>query len=514
MAVTLAARAQVTNRTWTASGPGDSWGTANNWTPVGVPASTDTTYFIAASVGRTNILDQDRTISGLIYSNTYIGAPILGHLTDLGAHTLTVTNLLQLGYNMSNCVAAISNGTLQLGVANSIANVDVGTTVDALRYTNLSLTIYGTLNATNLGNITVASHASGILATKVQTTLLDLSGTTIISPLGANTLKMGNLWMGRSYGVCASTLKLPSTLTNIEFGAMFVPGDGGNNNEGYLDFGSNSQLRTLTARNGFYLGYSGAGQLLNWPTNVNIFIGASTNYTSMYVGYESGYGLGTTTFSPTNGSLTAYLTNLSVCFTKNDAITSSLDLRATSVQIGDELNKVKVRTLNVGGGVNGALSGVPAGTLTFPSAITDIQVGDFTVGDGYSATAYAILGLGANSSLTNMLVINSFIYGQGVKGYILGLPTNNWRFTVGQSNFPIRMRIASRDSAPSQAILAPTGCVFSAWLSELTMSDNTGTLGSSSSTCDLRRVTSVGALVVTGNVSIAADPVVLSNKTA
>jgi hypothetical protein len=46
--------------------------------------------FANDGLGRTNILDQDRTVVGAMYTNI---SPTLCQLTDLGGNTLTLTNL-------------------------------------------------------------------------------------------------------------------------------------------------------------------------------------------------------------------------------------------------------------------------------------------------------------------------------------------------------------------------------------------------------------------------------------
>ena len=88
--VLAAFSASAAPRIWTVGGTDYSWGTANNWTPAGAPASTDLVMFANDGLGRTNILDQDRTVVGAMYTNI---SPTLCQLTDLGGNTLTLTNL-------------------------------------------------------------------------------------------------------------------------------------------------------------------------------------------------------------------------------------------------------------------------------------------------------------------------------------------------------------------------------------------------------------------------------------
>lgn len=510
-----AAHATAADRTWAAGGADDNWSTLDNWTGANPPATNDGVVFANAGLGRTNAVDQDRQVSALSYSNSSLTQ---GHLTDLTGHTLIITNFLRAGYNASNCTAILSNGILQLGTSNRTAALTVGYNgeTNVVFYSNIWLKIASSLNITNLGDVRVSYAGSKNVQGESNrcVAVLDLSEAVIDSPLGSNTFKAGILRVGGYHST--GKLILPPQLTAIELGQMWVPSDTHNDQHGILDFGANPQLQTFRVRNGFHLASGGAGFLVGWPTNVDVYIGSPTNYVVMGVGEQNGYGLARGTFAMTNGSLTAYLSDLNVGKVGTFHTPHGyLDLSGTQVQIGDEINKIKVGNLVIGGG--GGSNPNHYGTLKLPPEITDIICATNELGRGYNYNAtnvIATLDLGANTCLTNFVVSNTFYLAEGARTLIYGLPTSNWNLTIGTPEKPASFRVASRSQSDSSVIFSPTGCVFTAYLSEFPIADNASAVyGKPSATVDLQRVT-VNALVVTGNVTIAADAVSVSNKNA
>jgi hypothetical protein len=406
-----------------------------------------------------------------------------------------------------------------LGKTNGVANVFVAySTINAQNpIPNAYLTLYGTLKFTNMGTLRIADQTYNNNSQNINTGIVDFTQTTISSDGITNRLQMQNLYIGglRSEG----TLKLPSGLTNITLGNLYMARSW-NYNGATLDLGANSQLRSLVVTNGFYLGYGAKADILGWPTNVDVVIGRTNNYVPMYLGWNAGYSYAQGALALTNGSFVGYLSELTLAYAQGGASSSTgrLDLTKTRVQIGDETNKVKVAKLGVGVGTVANT----VGFLKLPPEITDLDVGALEMGGGYNLGSYCegVIDFGVGTCLTNLSITNStvptnyFFYGCGGIGRLQGLPTTNWTFSIGQPARPAIMRLASRTQASSGAILAPTGCAFSAYLCEWQIADNVSHLyGVPSCTVDLRQC-SVKALVVTGDVTIAADAAAGTNKDA
>lgn len=514
-----AAMAQVT---WDGgSTPDHNWSTGGNWAGDAAPGNpyAGTLLFGNDGLG-TNVVGQNWTVNSLIYSNSSLSG---SHVTDLGGNTLTIGNgQLCAGRSSSNTVVIIRNGTLQLGTAGTPAdlyagweNITVGGT-PAMK--GVSLTINSAINAVNLRHLAVTKDDDGGWpGAGGCESVMDLSGASMTSDGVANKLKLsGNLTVGGPSGnwgaAGTGTLKLPASLTEIDIGGSFVLGQGGTSGQGTIDFGAGSLLNKLTIAQDVSIGgLSGKGWLVNWPSGVAVKIGTSGTPVKMLLGNASGWEVPMGSYGVltlTNGSFEAHLSQLRMGladFANMSGAIGILDLASCpSVQIGDIPNEVHIPDLRLGARSDGGQGQACYGRLSLPGTVTNVLIGDLQVGS--QSGCIGILEFGANSQLQAISVTNSFLLGVYGNGSIAGLPTNEFRFTVGIPNSPARMDIGCGTvwtPSPPGGRLVLTNAIFSAYLANLRIGDSLGGSSAYSINGELNLTNStLGEFKVAENVSV------------
>ncbi|UPT68997.1 MAG: hypothetical protein M0D57_10420 [Sphingobacteriales bacterium JAD_PAG50586_3] len=113
LAISLSAQ---TSRTWTGSTSTD-WNTDSNWSPSGVPSSSDHIVLNNGSLTNMPLLDASYSINNITVS--------AGTL-DLNGYTLTITGTTSLtGGNINNGTATFSNNTTTIAGTNCGAKVNI-----------------------------------------------------------------------------------------------------------------------------------------------------------------------------------------------------------------------------------------------------------------------------------------------------------------------------------------------------------------------------------------------------
>lgn len=540
--ITIADAGLSTNTTatdagpWTGVGPNDFWSTPANWASNSAPALSYTgkIEFVVDDIGNINVLQTNRTINGPASSASYglhyqINAPdtTQGHTTDLGGYTLTLNGgRLLVGDNASNSVVVITNGTLAIAGPNRTdmyVGINPNNVASGIDITGAVLTVHGTINATNLGAVTIGRNSAG--NARSAQGKVDLSDATINCGSISNKLHIhGNLWLAHNSGSSSGPgtygiLNLPSSLEMLEIDGDFSAGYN-RSISGTLDFGANSALTNLTVHGNYWTSVSGSrGEILNLPTNLHMSVGTVASPKSMRLCYAQYATTPYTSLALTNGSFTAYLSELRVAWQvggNTPNASAFMDVSTATTQIGDEPNKIKVSTLAIGsrGGEGNASS---VGELRIPSSITDIEVDNFYL--GYQRGADGKLDIGANSSLQSIIARTGYYLGGGYGkighddggGFVEYLPAGI-TMTIGQPGLPAALHISRRRAhqtrgGSGEATLAITNGTFTGYISELQvgtqLQDPTGTRPTTG-VLDLASAT-VTALSI-GNAYVGAWP--------
>jgi len=524
-------------------GSDDSWGTVANWTNTTAPAASYSgrIVFTNLNLGNTNKLESDRTVTGSSGSTT---AGILynvnaqdgtaGHITDLNGYTLTINGgSLQVGYNVSNSLVRITNGTLKLGAANR-PDVYVGQMTVNRACSNVSLTVSGTLLVTNCGSIHVGRQTVGNGGLLTPQGTLDLAGATINRGTVLNTLYLfGTLSAGQSSGDMDGAnpfgvIKMPSSLKLLDVQDMII----GYLRDGYgtLDFGSSSSLTGLTVRGSLSLARESArGRILNLPPNLVIRIGSAGAPGVLHMSTYQYDPLPireniSVTWIPTGGTFNAYLSELVIGrhFGGNQGtVYGKLDLTQTSVQFGGVPNQVKVPFINIGSRDTVAVhygGGRGEGYLRLPASVTNITAGTLAV--GYCINTRGWIDIGNPSSLKTILVTNAFLLGvngrigRDQSGTVVDYLPPAVSVQVGLATRYIKMHVGVRGAGQypaygetygsGRAVLRITNGTFRAYLSELKVGTKEDSTKVVTGIVDVARAT-VSAFEINGHASIGAE---------
>lgn len=418
--------------TWNGNaGADDRWSTPGNWVGSGAPGNPEsgTVYFGDDDLGNVNGMDADWSVDALEVTGNSVTQT---HTTDLSNNTLVVQSLLRVGRNTANSKGVIQNGTLQLGTDSQAANVYLGlndsSSVDS-HQTNHSLTVNGTLNASNLNALIVARTQNRDYWAGAT---LDLSSATIIGPSGPNVLNIGSgLYVGYgSYNryTAYGDLRLPASLRSLTVAGSLICGEGmvyspKTYSEGSIDFGVGSALTNLTILGSLDMANEGAvrGEFVNFPSAAAITISQSGSPQNLFMARNTAGQWDSDFVSPyseliTTNRFTAYLERLYVAQGGNHvhgSATGLLDVAGATVQIGDTPNKIK--------GLSQFVVGIGKhayGTVRIPPQVTELSVGLFVLGAGGGALvpvgantyypAFATLDIGSNSQLQAFTVTNGF----------------------------------------------------------------------------------------------------------
>lgn len=310
-----------------------------------------------------------------------------------------------------------------------------------------------------------------------------------------------------SFRVCSGKsayglLRLPPEVSAISAGEFTLGngsyfGSAGKEAQGFLDIGSNSQLRAITATNGFYyatengkaaLGYTdGSGLFVEaFPTGLTLTVGSPEAAAPLHIaggGAGIWYPYNTGSVVLAQGALNAWVSDLYVGFVSETSAghpyygfaSGLLDLRDAAVAFNGITNSVAVNRLIVGGITKPGQSG-PKGTLLLPSSITNLSANRLIIGCGGSYLAgggQGLLDFGPGSLLRTLAISQDLWLGaqNGATGTIANLPTQNWTFSVGSPELRGSLILGSHDTAnyakKGEGVLAPTGALFSAWLTNL-----------------------------------------------
>lgn len=156
-------------RVWTNSGGNNLWNDPNNWSPTGVPISTDTAKFSAASSANCT-MNISPSIQALLIDNTY------GGVLSAGSNTLTVSKSLTINGSSSFSagtstivIAPTSNDIFALHSTQQFYNLTInGAASSSVVYSSpltSSIRVQNTLNITNIGAL---YYGSGFTNNRIQ----------------------------------------------------------------------------------------------------------------------------------------------------------------------------------------------------------------------------------------------------------------------------------------------------------------------------------------------------------
>jgi len=406
--------------TWTGAG-GQSWSNAS-WNP-GPPGGTDTVSFTdAGSVGFpgtvTSSLDVSRTIGGLAFSDS------AGHYhtLDLSGFTLTVNGSLNFNTDQgSSTTTGIRDGILNVGGVSSSLYVGTAVSGGATGIADFSgLTTFGaTLQNLFIGSSTAGgatgtltlSPSNNISAQLIQVGAANNSGDangTLHLGL-SNTIMASEFDIGKDNGTGTVTIVNGGLLTLGSAGARTLLQVGNNSVSTNGTYVASLNLTGSTAH--AYLSSLIVGQASN-PAGVGgssasfvagagtIDIGGSGNTANFYVGNNlsvGGIAIGTADFSALS-TLNANVNNFSVGTSTSSGVSGNVKLAAT--------NTISANNITIGAGGGGTAS------LTLGSGSNTIAANQFTIAqDGSNSTvtlpAGGSLALGSSSARTQLTVGNN-----------------------------------------------------------------------------------------------------------
>lgn len=478
--------ASFAQESWEGGGSDTLWSTGDNWGDNSAPPNpyTGTIYFGNPGMG-TNVLDADRQVRYLVYTNNSLDAM---HTLDLGGRRLTVEEYLQVWlydgkrpHTNSNTHVAITNGAIQLGTSASDADLRVtwvaANTPQNYVATNSALTISADLLATNWGSLSVAHHPANHYGGTILEGNMDLSGCTIVSEGVSNRIKCATLAVGAAAlnTSCRGHLRLPSAITAIETGEFIVGGAGAGNGRGVLDLGANSRLNRIIARTKFWYGAGSDAVISNWPGDVDLVLGTPATPASFRVGSgaSSGDNIGAVMVN-SNAVVEGYLSDLlvgtSLIYNYGRGITGVVDLATCAIHTGGFSNELHTTELRIGGmniGMNYDSYGGDPAVLRLPPSLKKIVTGFFQLGAISSGEGY--LDFGENSQLVSLTITNDFYFGyNGAEAYLVRLPTNGVAVSIGTPERPVMFSQGSSRSRTytyvGEADLILTNVLWSAYL--------------------------------------------------
>jgi hypothetical protein len=388
-------RAAAATITWSGA-TSTNWGTNTNWTGGAIPGTGDTASFTDTKAETlpgevTSVLNVDKTIGGLAFSNT-TGKY---HTLDLAAHTLTVTGNVNFNVNQGvTTTTTIRNGTLNINGA--FANLNVARSISAGAVGVVDLTGLTAFNAT-LQDIQIGTSTSvlgnGTLNLPTQNSINAqrlLVGASFASQdtrgtlrLGANTTILANeLHIGHDNSIGLIDVVNNATI-NIGTAVQRTLLEIGNQNtntsnvySGTLDLKNaavNLHFDSVTVAQKTGGPGSTVGQLLGGGSGV-AFIGDAGARGNWYVGnaIDGGSTTGTVDFSKLS-TLTAYVNDFWVGRSASGTASGNVSLAATSTV--DASNGILV----------GAGGGGSNGTLTLGKTANTLNTNQLVIGQDYAS---------------------------------------------------------------------------------------------------------------------------------
>jgi autotransporter-associated beta strand protein len=342
---------------------GGAWGSggASSWTAVDPNSGVYTAYFGTNGGSGSVVMDQNRTVSALVFSNA-----VASSLTASGGSVLTLTNNAGVTTNASLTVSA-GGLTLKAPVnlqSGLVITDTAGTSVDVKGNISESVTGSGvTIASNNTGLVTFYGTNSYTGATVVNGGYLDLTGTNALAAANLNTNKL-----------------------SVGTGATLIFGVGGAN--AYSSNQINAALASGAFKSGSGIGYDATG----------------TNFTLSSLGAVSSLtlaGSGTATVNQDNSGLSNGITLLggTLAVGPSTATTNALGGGSSTLT----LNGTAASKLDLGGTKQTVAAVVNnnafAGLLTLTN-------GTLTFGADYSINVFGSLNEASNASInqSNALV--------------------------------------------------------------------------------------------------------------
>jgi autotransporter-associated beta strand protein len=290
---------------------GGAWGSggASSWTAVDPNSGVYTAYFGTNGGSGSVVMDQNRTVSALLFSNA-----VASSLTASGGSVLTLTNNAGVTTNASLTVSA---GGLTLNApvnlqSGLVITDTAGTSVDVKGNISESVTGSGvTIASNNTGLVTFYGTNSYTGATVVNGGYLDLTGTNALAAANLNTNKL-----------------------SVGTGATLIFGVGGSN--AYSSAQINAALASGAFKSGSGIGYDATG----------------TNFTLSSLGAVSSLtlaGSGTATVNQDNSGLSNGITLLGGTLAVGPSTTTANALGGSRVSIS--LNSTNASKIDLGGTV-------------------------------------------------------------------------------------------------------------------------------------------------------------------
>ncbi|HVZ87142.1 MAG TPA: LamG-like jellyroll fold domain-containing protein [Polyangia bacterium] len=398
--MSLAARdAGATAKTWAPSS-GTSWNTSANWSPSGVPGSSDDVTFSSSNNSACSI-DANVDVSSITVASGYTS-----NITPSGAQTIRVRNNLTVSgtggtftlstgtteidgayVHSSGTMAVTSAGTLQLSassaVSHTFSSVDSFTNVTTALNTSVGLAAYWKLDETS-GTTLADSSGNGNTGTLSGT----YSRTTPPSAITFSDPEALNLNGTSSASVGVTNFPAIGTAQSIALWFKGVPNGG---NENFIAFLSGSAATQLGFRGTALIAWAyGGGTLLsgtaptdgNWHHVAYIYDGTNDK---MYLDgslFASATGVTHQTGTVTSAFIGTYDTN------RDEPFVGSLD----DIRIYNRaLSAAEVSAMA------GGSSGISGGTHTFSGTLK--ASGNFTVYAGTTVSGTATVQVGGSVNL-------------------------------------------------------------------------------------------------------------------
>ncbi len=473
--------------TWTGSS-GESWADAS-WSLAGGPGTADTASFTnAASVSIpgtvTSILNADRTIGGLAFSNTAGNYQTL----DLGGFTLTESGNLNFNTDEnSSTTTTILDGVLNVTGASS--SIHVGTGVSGSANGNADLSGLTSLGAT-VQNLQVGTSSAGTA-----------NGALTLSP--SNTINAQLIQVGASNSSSDTNGTLNLGLSNTIAAAEFDVSK--NNATGNVTIvnGGSLALGSASARTLLQIGNNSINTNNLYPGTLNLADGSLNAFlSSLIVGQDTGGAAGGTsgTFAAGTGSIDIGAPGNSANFLVGNSVNSSgsatgnVNFSSLSV-LNANLNAFSVGT-SIGGGAVGIVQ---------LAATNTINASNITVGSSGNGTSSLTLGH------SNTILANQFTIAQNIANGNVTLPAGG-SLSLGSPSSMTALTIASaNNNSPNQytGILDLSQGSFTGYLSSLTVGQEIGSNGNMIGTFNAGNS---GAIVI-GATGTATANIAVGNST-
>ncbi|UAY52834.1 MBG domain-containing protein [Ferruginibacter albus] len=424
----------LAQKTWDGGAGTSNWGDANNWSPNGVPGSSDAVTIASSTTVTINITN---AVCGSLQLGKVGGSSAqAGSLSfaTTGSPSLTISGALILGGTSSTngstgtvtfkSGATLTAGSLQVGGSNGGNTGIITMTSGGTLILNGGITIGSDAGTWTPGTGTLQLNATNTLPSTIFTTFNNL----IIN--GGTTTSSGVAFTAGFVTVSAGNLILSAT--NVDYGIT---------NDLIVSSGA-----TLTHS----VNWDVAGKLLKVGGNIAIdgtfaytarsHVQMITGGKSVRTGNTSGSAFSILTFTHTSGTISA-----SGLLNVNDNFWASFNTTGGTFSTNGQTVNANSGLLNAGGTINingGTLNitgGFSVGTSTTNGAVTmssgTLNTDGITIGTGATPTG-TFAQLGGTANVTGSVTINassSYTCTNSPAINISGSWTNNGAFSAGTS---------------------------------------------------------------------------------